>query len=215
MTGRSLGEIEALARTAARGAGLSWGHAEDAGRAARWLEARGLPGAALLAELLASQQDIPYPQLIPDTARRPWTGDGAALCPVASGTAFSDLAALMRQDRELALGPVRYPLLLLPFAAQAGAAPLALIWPGARFDLDAEGLWQSGSEAAAARLALAPLVTLRPGAQREPGAERLPMVARGRMDPDTEARLRDLARRTHAPATEHSRLAGAGTTDRD
>ena len=48
----SLNEIEALAKKAARGSGCSWGVAEDAGRAVRWLEARGLPGAEALGTLL-------------------------------------------------------------------------------------------------------------------------------------------------------------------
>ncbi|KMW60818.1 hypothetical protein AIOL_000983 [Candidatus Rhodobacter oscarellae] len=48
----SLGELQALAAKAARGAGLSWGLAEEAGWAVRWLEARGLAGAAALAGVL-------------------------------------------------------------------------------------------------------------------------------------------------------------------
>ena len=40
----SLNEIEAIGKRAARGAGLPWGLAEEAGKAARWLTARGLPG---------------------------------------------------------------------------------------------------------------------------------------------------------------------------
>ncbi len=44
----SLNEIDAMARKAARGAGYAWGLAEEAGRAVRWLEARGLPGLAAL-----------------------------------------------------------------------------------------------------------------------------------------------------------------------
>ena len=45
----SLNEIETLSRKAARGAGLSWGLAEEAGKATRWLAAAGLPGPQVLA----------------------------------------------------------------------------------------------------------------------------------------------------------------------
>ncbi len=51
----SLNEIEGLARKAARGSGLSWGLAEEAGKATRWLCAAGLPGADALAGLLTAQ----------------------------------------------------------------------------------------------------------------------------------------------------------------
>ena len=53
----SLGEIEALAIKAARGAGWPWGLAEEAGWAVRWLEARGLPGVQTLADCLSDGSD--------------------------------------------------------------------------------------------------------------------------------------------------------------
>ncbi|MEL7259121.1 MAG: DUF3726 domain-containing protein, partial [Pseudomonadota bacterium] len=40
----SLNEVESLARKAARGAGYSWGLAEEAGKATRWTCAAGWPG---------------------------------------------------------------------------------------------------------------------------------------------------------------------------
>lgn len=46
-------ELSALVTKAARGAGLSWGLAEEAGWAAEWLSRRGLPAAAWAAEWLA------------------------------------------------------------------------------------------------------------------------------------------------------------------
>ena len=46
-------ELNALVTKAARGAGLSWGLAEEAGWAAEWLSRRGLPAAAWAAEWLA------------------------------------------------------------------------------------------------------------------------------------------------------------------
>ena len=48
----SLGEIRALAIKAARGAGMPWGMAEEAGFASHWLLQQGLPGTELLATLL-------------------------------------------------------------------------------------------------------------------------------------------------------------------
>ena len=50
----SLNQIEHTCRKAVRGMGLEWGLAEDAGRAVRWLESRGLPGVSSLVTLLQS-----------------------------------------------------------------------------------------------------------------------------------------------------------------
>jgi len=52
----SLNEVEVVAQKAARGAGLSWGVAEDAGRAAAWIAARIGPWAAELLALLHGQE---------------------------------------------------------------------------------------------------------------------------------------------------------------
>ncbi len=51
MDGLSLNEVETLAAKAARGAGLSWGLAEDVGRAARRLAAAGRPWASAVVGL--------------------------------------------------------------------------------------------------------------------------------------------------------------------
>ena len=44
----SRNEVEALCTKAARGAGMGWGHADEAGGAVGWLQARGIDGAAAL-----------------------------------------------------------------------------------------------------------------------------------------------------------------------
>jgi len=51
MAGLSLNEVETLAAKAARGAGLSWGLADDVGRAARRLAAAGRPWASAVVGL--------------------------------------------------------------------------------------------------------------------------------------------------------------------
>lgn len=95
----SLVEVEALAKKAAKGAGYSWGEAEDAARAVRWLEARGLGGAAALAAHLS--------------------GSGKGACPIKVGIAVCDG---MRQAEDVDLTTLDQPVLLLPFADWVGAA---------------------------------------------------------------------------------------------
>ena len=53
----SLGETSALALKATRGAGLSWGLAEEAAGAVAWLHERGLPGVAALCSYLGAIAD--------------------------------------------------------------------------------------------------------------------------------------------------------------
>jgi hypothetical protein len=68
----SLNEVEAMGKRAARGAGLDWGIAEEAGKAARWLTARGLPGPELLAELLTRNEGKSYEELAPASIDGVW-----------------------------------------------------------------------------------------------------------------------------------------------
>ncbi len=206
----SLNETEALCRKAARGAGYSWGLAEDAGRAVRWLEARSLPGAAGLAAWLG-HRDGGAPRI----AKGQWRGEGGRLCPLITGAALSDRAESL--DLPLAIAPLPHPLLLVPFAALAAAqtdSTLRLAWPGARIDLGAQGL---AIQATPDAIAAAGPVTLQlhrvdtaPPPEPTPGR-------RAHLDAGTLGILEVLAQRTYAPATEASRKAGAGAglTDND
>jgi hypothetical protein len=196
VTELSLGEAEALARKAARGAGFDWGMAEEAGRALRWLCARGLPGGAALAALLSAR-------------------DGDVLsgaCPLATGTALADRAL-----PDCKFDAVASPLLLLPFAAQVAALagrPVRLAWPGAQVDLAPDGTACLGDGAALDAPRAAP-VTLQQVARGE--GRLLARGTRAALDDATCAVLDGFAARTYAPATPESRLAGAGAglTDND
>ena len=127
----ALAEIEAQARKATRGAGYAWGLAEEAGKAVRWLSARGMPGAEALADLLAETDGLPYGALRPlDPDASHWRGE-SALCPLIAGAALGDF----RPDPLPSLGPMRQPLLLTPFAARLGCvvedgSPLRLVRTG-------------------------------------------------------------------------------------
>lgn len=94
----SLSELRALITKAARGAGMEWGLAEEAGWAAEWLARRGLPAGTWAADLLAG-----------------W--NGGAACPVAQGTALADAVRAGGQGalgRGLPVG-ISSPGYLLPF----------------------------------------------------------------------------------------------------
>jgi hypothetical protein len=212
----SLVEAQTLAKKAARGAGYSWGLAEEAGFALRWLSAHGLPGATALSALLEMVGGNLPP--CPDPAAPGWNPDtGEAgpdpLCPIALGAALADGATgPVPGDR---LGPVYCPLLLAPFAAHLPlGGGLVLEWAGAGIAFGTGSVTITG--APAALLAGNAVCSLRYGSL----TAATPVTTASRIPAEAAPHIEMLARfaaRTYAPATEASRLAGAGagTSDND
>ena len=213
----SLNEIEATCKRAARGAGLPWGLAEEAGKAARWLTARGLPGAEELAEVLARNDGKSYGDLAPVSADGVWRAPAGRLCPIVTGAALCDRAAEIAAGTEIELGTVAHPLLLAAYAAAAAKlthTAIELSWDGAAIVLTPDGLSTDGDPAALTTRS-ADSVRCR---RAENAAEASPTGTPGHtVDAETWSRLSAFAHRTFAPATEASRLAGAGAglTDND
>ena len=199
----SLGETSALALKATRGAGLSWGLAEEAGGAVAWLHERGLPGTAALCSYLGALTDRPSPRSYGDAA-----------CPLLTGSALSDSTITAPSDagEELDLGRVLSPLLLLPFVA---SLPPGTMWLEAgtlgHKETRPPDQWQSqwllGDAHCRVVMGSAPQIS--------------PAGALKTRTPDRFGccieRLTHFAHRTYAPATSASRLsgAGAGLTDND
>ncbi|HAV08825.1 MAG TPA: hypothetical protein DEF12_15325 [Rhodobacteraceae bacterium] len=171
----ALGEIETLCRKAARGAGHSWGVAEEAGRAARWLCAHGFKGAELIHSCLAPGDEA--------------LGVGVKLADFPCDQALPRIAAFEA---------------LLPFAAIAAqrlGKTCTLSGPMACYALAADGsVWRAPSMGSAPSFQCG----------GTPTGERLIRQSRAAPDPETLAALRRLELRTYAPATEASRIAGAG-----
>lgn len=194
----SFGEMEALARRAARGGGLPWGLADEAGRAVRILCAAGLDGAAALAGLLAEIRVRRDPRLAPvRVLDRVWRAEGGALCPIRAGVSLSDMARLMPPDG-VGMEGVLVPVLILPFAADVARrleGPVTLSWRGGILSLGPEGLPQAEGMDKLMRVQQAGL-HLHPGGPGLPAAK---AHARARPDPRALAALEALARRTRAP----------------
>ena len=213
----SLNEIEVMGKRAARGAGLPWGHAEEAGKAARWLIERGYPGPEALADILTRNDKHSFADLAPDTAEPVWRSRSDRLCPLITGTVLCDRAAEIAAGREVELGAISQPLLLVPYLA--GAAELAdmaveVTWPGATVTLTPTGAVIEGDMAA---LTARSAETAR-CRRVEPPAVTTLLARQGRdAAAETWSRLNAFALRVFAPATEASRLAGAGAglTDND
>ena len=196
----SLGETAALALKAARGAGMSWGLAEETAASVVWLHSRGLPGISALCSYLGQ-------------AAAPQSPEGG--CPIMTGCALFDgmMDVPETSSQPLDLGHVHAPLLLLPFVARLEQGHYWLQAPGLQGTVDianGDG-WQShclrGSGSCTVSLGDRPQV--------DPALEMITRV-NGRFTCCVD-RLDAYAHRTYAPATGQSRMsgAGAGLTDND
>lgn len=190
----SLNEVEGLARLAARGGGLSWGLADDAGRSARWLAAHGVDWATSLLALL--DQRLPPEQ-----------------CPLHAGCFLADSAAAVgRCEFARVAAPV---WLLPPLLAAAAAHGLAFVLHIGHFEIG--GL----PPLASARLSKLAAEYAAPVQARFGGAAPLLPFAlphptsRFVLPPDLASRLHVYAARTFVPASDLSRVRGAGSTTRD
>ncbi len=120
----SRSEIESVCTKAARGAGMSWGLAEEAGYAAGWLASHGLDGAGVLARYLRGAQGKSWQDICPVVEPGEWRSStlGQPLCPIALGATLSDhlgVNGALFDGHGLRVGEVTSPVLLLPFIAMA------------------------------------------------------------------------------------------------
>lgn len=190
----SLNEIEAMAKRAARGHGHSWGMAEEAGKAARWLCSQGIDGASVLARVM----------------QRPDDTTDTTSCPLRAGVALSDRAGALTHG-PVTLCNLAHPMMILPFAGHAARQTGHVVTVDCTDALavtDGCGLNLTGTfpdDIAS--------VEIRLGGD----LNRCETATRADPDPDAWAVLLDLAHLTYAPSTEESRRlgAGAGISDND
>jgi hypothetical protein len=213
----SLNEIEAMSKRAARGAGLSWGLAEEAAKGTRWLSAFGFPGTEMLAELLTLNDQVPPIDVSPvSLSADVWHAPARRMSPLIAGASLSDCAVRLLERGTITMENVTLPLLAVPFMGGAAlrlGVPVAAEWPGARLATDGRQLCVQGAPEALRAAQADQLVFSAPAemtGKREP-------VMRAEVCEDSWTTLGSFAHRTFAPATEESRLlgAGAGLSDND
>lgn len=213
----SLSEIDALCRKAARGAGYGWGMAEEAGRSARWLAAYGFQGPEALAAWLRTRQ-------ADASQHQPTLQDGVwraprSICPLTAGTLINDSESKLLNGRGFELAQVQQPMLMLSMVARiVENRDCTIVFSVGDHDImcAAQGivcsediLWDKAPADVSCHLAEEQAAsmdeTVEPASQSR-------AVDDGACDI-----LLELAHRTYAPATEASRLAGAGagTSDND
>ena len=207
-------ETETLCYKATRGAGYSWGIAEEAANSVGWLCAIGIDGTAvLLAAIVAPTINAP------DMCNDFWvSSDGKPLCPLTTGAALSDFATSIfaTKDDHLQVGQIRQPVLLLPFIAQCAATmggSIAIDWDGLKL-IVGNGIKTDAETLAAFLSTSVATITLSLSSELfDPDSATSFALA----SPHTIAALEALAMRTTVPATEQSRNsgAGAGTSDNE
>jgi hypothetical protein len=213
----SLNEIEAEAKKAIRGAGLSWGLSEDGAKAVRWLAARGIDPLPALQDVLERQDR----NLVAISCEQDEGGGWRAAMPISPlvlGATLCDEADQLA-TRVFAAGPVAQPLLLVPFAARAAR----LLQRALRLDLSGAtiALTETGDPAGDLSTIGAsdlPLVRCEAVAERLPSMKAKAASTRG-IAPDQRSwtGLSAFVQRTYVPASERSRRegAGAGIIDND
>jgi hypothetical protein len=213
----SQNEIAQLCLKAARGAGMSWGLAEEAGYAAAWMAGRGLDGPGALLAQLRDAMGRPWREICPVVAPGAFRAeDGGGLCPIALGSALCDHAGLPETDTEktaLRVGPVNHPVLLLAFLAdlaRARGGSVRLVWPRGTVVLTADGRIFGDAARLARETRLNAELSVDGTAPDEPAASREPL----HVTAETVSGLNTFALRTTVPASEASR-AGAGSTAGD
>lgn len=188
----SLGEIRALSVKAARGAGMDWGMAEEAGFVVQWLEEHGLNGVTALAQYLSRvHRDDQYHD---------------ECCPLRLGCMVSDM-----NNWELLEGKVCHePMLLIPFITNViKDETLLMSWGDIKVLIHVNGVKTDDSE----------LLVSRPSISKQNLSIKLVDARyevsnyKTRVDENEAsyvAILNALAHKVYAPATEASRLSGAG-----
>lgn len=203
----SLNEAETMVRKAFRGAGYHWGEAEDAGKAAIWLARRGLPAIEPVLAVLNSAQGDPA-RLRPVISGAAWRGGAGTLCPVLAGIALADGAVALTPGPTARFERLLSPVLLLPFvaaAAEASGSTLTLDWSEGMAVVQPRGVIVDGDGLIPAD------VTLHVVRGDGPDAPVLAASARTlQVEPAHWQALNRYAVETYVPATDHSRIAGAG-----
>ncbi|SCZ61551.1 Protein of unknown function [Epibacterium ulvae] len=212
----SLNEIEAMSKRAARGAGLSWGLAEEAAKGTRWLAGYGYPGPDLLADLLELNDRLPAIDFSPTSLNGLWQAPAGRMSPLISGATMSDCAIRMQEGQTITIEHVTQPLLIVPFASGAAlrlGKAVALEWDQVRLTTDGKQLCVQGDKEGVLAAQTSIVRCSAPAQMMTPTKP----VMRAHVSARCWERLGAFAQRTYAPATDASRLrgAGAGLNDND
>ena len=195
----SLGETAALAIKAARGAGMPWGLADETGMAVSWLQSRSIPGLAALCRYLKWREN----GRVTRWPERP--AGKTCYCPIALGAAYMDGAL----PATLTIDSIREPVLMLPFITKRNNdQPMQIDLGDVSIQLSKDGIFTPCLDTAlliSQANCTINRATNTPAVSPYELTQRVPSYFFGCVSV-----LNEFAKKTYAPATEESRLAGAG-----
>lgn len=227
MNDYSLNETANRFRLAAKGAGYSWGYADEISRAGYWLASRNLPASDMIAtllQLIQASNDLNHhmPVISGRSSNAEFiaeTNDGDWLCPVMLGAAISDGFVSSANGEEIICKNVKCPLLLIPFIADFSLRIKRVV--SVRLDslellIDESRIRIPNDDVAALDKAAEVVISTEAKKQNVLTETDVPILtSRVDVQPATWHLLEALAHRTYAPATESSRMLGAGAGIQD
>ena len=215
----SLNQIEQIARKAVRGAGLSWGLADESGKAVSWLHTYGVNGVAVLAGLLDRQDYSNAGTLAPVALSGVWRAGGGTLDPLLVGASLSDCFD-RPGDSRIDTDAIAHPILAAGFigkVAEIEDRVFIVSWPDARLCCRRDGLWIEGEPPAVETETAHFFHCQQHVAQQRAdqtaavsGRRCSPRITEATVESTVWRRLEEYAHRTYVEASATSRLAGAG-----
>lgn len=207
----SLGEFRALVAKAGRGAGFSWGLADDLAYSARRLAEFGVGSGPMVVSLLERIENAELSQLMPTSE---WQASGELLCPICTGASIADAvspASPQRRD----VGPVMEPAFVAPLVSAAlgpDQRNCVVSWDDGECVAGADSLRLTGTIPAEPAM-----ISVQWGSTTASPKEGADGVGHDRVSlpSATFEALEQWAHRTYAPATDESRAAGAGSDQSD
>lgn len=210
----SINETATCAKLAARGAGYSWGMAEEVARSIFWLSERSLPGCEQLSLLLRKQQSkaVHTPRFVDGRL----TTSDEQLCPFTTGCAIADLSFTAEDLVSVASLPISHPLLIVPSIADVAARlslQVTVVFDNANVTTDGKAVTFSKKEDIEVPSAvLRQIITTGNGIKTSESDCIMFHADAGRAEVDNAVwdALQTFAHKTYAPNTGQSRLSGAG-----
>ncbi len=209
-------EIQTLATKAARSAGLPWGLADEAGRAARWLEARGLAGLSALDGTLEGLAAQDWRGCFPVPSGSIWRSKAGEIDGLLAGVTIADRAGRplpFAGGDALVLDTVRWPLLTLPFLSGVAGAIGERLTVSLLPETPAIGIGPQSiadSSRAIEALPLAKSVRIRQERNRAASPDLSRLDGSIPIDKEVYDRLDRRAVRTYVPESAESQARGAG-----
>lgn len=212
----SLNQVEHTARKAARGAGLPWGLAEDAGRAVRWLEMLDLPGMLWLSRLLDALPHDPIDPLRIGEVAGEWRAASGPMSPLLAGPSLADWVGMQAPGSLAAVVLINLacPGLCagyLGVVSDRRDRSVRLSCDGIDLVVHDQGvIMVEGNPVSLCGGADRVMVETLAGPLDVDGVRHRPSVGSRDIDPGALGMLELLAHKTYVEASEVSRLTGAG-----